>query len=377
MPFFFIHCVQQIYLTYAILLQHHGFSYEATGWIIGIYSLAAMVSRPLAGWLLENFGIRKMLVWSGMLSFAGCALFFFRESAAMLLIGRAVSGGAFGIYSMGLFSHQALCVSEKRRGAMFSLLVVGSILPMGAVAPFGEYLLLSSRHMLYLAVGPALSLLCCLLGGRVHVAAGQGEVRGGSKKPWGTYGGLFSSRPFLFLALTGTVIALVDALIITLSLLAAEQGLVTSYFFVGAAVTAIVVRLPGAPLLNILPRVPLLAPCGILMACSMLLVSLFPSNNALLAGGIIFGVGLGAGWPMYHALISDFLAPVLRPKGTATALFLYDIGFFVTPLVVGYFLPRFGTTWTFAAIALAAGGSLVLLEALYWLPFYWKKRAGN
>jgi MFS family permease len=111
------------------------------------------------------------------------------------------------------------------------------------------------------------------------------------------------------------------------------------------------------------------------MSLSMILISFFPSNSVLVFGGILFGVGLGAGWPMYQALISDLLEPLLRPKGTATALLLYDIGFFVTPLIVGYFLPRFGTSITFAAIALTAGGILVLLEVFYWLPFFRKLRS--
>jgi len=401
LPFFLIHSVQQVYLTFAILLyQGYGFSYEMTGWIIAIYSLAAMLTRPLGGWLLENFGIRKILIWSGILSFIGSSLFFVNESAAvlligralggaafgidrvepatMLLIGRALSGAAFGIYSMGLFSHQALCVSEKRRGAMFSLLVVGSVLPMGAVAPLGEWLLYNSQVLLYLAIGPALSVLCCFFGGRVSVAETR-ETRGsgGGEKSWGTYAELFASRSFMFLIVTGTVIALVDALIIKLSLLTVDKGLIISYFFASVSVTALIVRLPCASLLNSLPRVPLIAPCGILMALSMIVASFFPSNGALVVSGILFGAGLGAGWPMYHAIISDLLEPVLRPKGTATALLLYDIGFFASPLIVGYFLPRFGTSATFGGIAMAAGGVLALLGVFYWLPLYRKLRAGT
>jgi len=395
LPFILIHCVQQIYLTYAILLYHgYGFSYETTGWIIAVYSLAAMLTRPFGGWLLENFDIRRILVWSGVLSFIGCLLFFANESLTMLLvgralsgaafgvyliepatlilIGRALSGAAFGIYSMGLFSHQALCVSEKRRGAMFSLLVVGSVLPMGVVAPLGEWLLHNSQVMLYLAIGPVLSVLCCFFGGRVNVSAVPVATRGGggSEKNWGSYRELFSSRAFLFLIITGMAIALVDALTVTLSLLTAERGLVISFFFATVSVTALVVRLPCASLLNSLPRVPLLVPCGILMSLSMIVVSSFPSNGALVLGGILFGAGLGAGWPMYQALISDLLEPVLRPKGTATALLLYDIGFFVSPLIVGYFLPRLGTGGTFATVALVAGGVLVLVEMFFWLPFF-------
>jgi MFS family permease len=113
------------------------------------------------------------------------------------------------------------------------------------------------------------------------------------------------------------------------------------------------------------------------MSLSMIVVSFFPSNGALVLGGILFGAGLGAGWPMYQALISDLLEPVLRPKGTATALLLYDIGFFVSPLIVGYFLPRLGTGGTFAAVALVAGGVLVLVEMFFWLPFYRLRSRGR
>gem|GEM_PF-354422 len=400
LPFFLIHGVQQVYLTFAILLyQGYGFSYETTAWIIAMYSLAAMLTRPLGGWLLENFGIRRILIWSGVLSFIGSSLFFVNESAAMLLIGRALggaafgvgrvepatillvgrafSGAAFGIYSMGLFSHQALCVSEKRRAAMFSLLVVGSILPMATVAPLGEWLLYNSQVLLYLAIGPALSVLCCFFGGRVSAAQAQTARGSSGEKSWGTYSELFASRSFLFLIVTGTLIALVDALIIKLSLLTVEKGLIISYFFASVSVTALIVRLPCASLLNSLPRVPLLAPSGMLMALSMILVAFLPSNGMLIIGGILFGAGLGAGWPMYHAIISDLLEPVLRPKGTATALLLYDIGFFVSPLIVGYFLPRFGTGSTFGGIALAAGGLLALLGVVYWLPLYRKQRGGE
>jgi MFS family permease len=371
LPFFLIHCVEFLYLTYGSLLQSYKFSSETIGWILGIYFLSAMLSRPLGGWLLENFGIRRMLIWSGMLSFMGCSLLFYTQSATLLIIGRVISGAGFGIYSTGLFSHQAICVSEKMRGAMFSLLVVGGILPIGTITPLGEWLLLKSQNTLFLAIGPILSLVCCFLGGRVCITT-KGEINSGDEKSWGTYSELFSSRSFQFLVLTGTIIALVDALIINFSLLAIEKKLVASYFFVSVSVSAALVRLAGSQLLNVLPRVVLLAPCGILMTCSVIMASFFPTNSVFVVAGILFGIGIGAGWPMYHSLIGDLLDPTLLPKSTSTALLLYDAGFFVTPLIVGYFLPHFGTSWTFVIISLVVGGDLILLEVFYWFPLYRK-----
>ena len=372
LPLFLIYGVQHVYLVYGNLIQSYGISHEATGWILSVYFLAAMAIRPLGGWLLENFGIRKTIVCGGMLSFIGCSLFFFKQPVALLLLGRAMSGAGFGICSTGLFSYQGLCVSEKMRGAMFSLLVVGGVLPISTITPIGEWLLLNSHDTLFFAIGPILSALCCYLGGRINVTA-TGQMRYKEDKPWGTYSELFSSRTFLFLVLTGTIIGLVDALMISISLLSAEKGIAASYFLASLSIAAVTVRLAGSPILNVIPRIVLFAPCGILMSCSVIFASFFPARSVFILTGALFGIGIGAGWPMYHSLIGDLLDAALLPKGSATALLLFDGGYFVTPLVVGYLLPHFGIAWTFASFSLTMIGALLLIEVFYWLPLYMKK----
>jgi len=174
----------------------------------------------------------------------------------------------------------------------------------------------------------------------------------------------------MILVLTGTLMSLTDTFIINISLLASDKGIAASLFLTSQAVVAVFVRLFGSQLLNVVPRSALLAPCGILMAISSIMVSIFPSNGMFIFGGMLFGLGIGAGWPMLHALIADLLNPDLRPKGTSTTLLFYDGGFFVGPLIVGYFLPHFGTAWTLMAIAIITGSSLLLVEIFYWLPFY-------
>jgi MFS family permease len=379
LPFFGIHCAEQAYLVYGNVLQGYGISHEWTGWILGVFFMAVMITRPLGGWILENFGIRRTLVWSGAVCFVGCASLLLTKSAPLLLLGRAFSGVGFGVYTTGLFSHQAICVSEKTRGAMFAILATGGILPMATVAPLGEWLILGSHETLYLAMGPALSAICWFCGGRVltprSVSAKTAEMRD-IGKTWGTYRDLLSSRVFVVLSLTGMLVSLVDAIVVSLSLLASERGLVASYFLAGGSVTAVIVRVAGAPLLNVLPRSVLLAPCGILISCGMLLISLAPSNGSFIVGGVLYGIGIGAGWPMLHALISDTLDSSLRPKGTASALLLYDAGWFLTPLMVGYLSSVIGIAWTFAALSLLSGVFLTLLEIFYWVPLDRGKKRG-
>ncbi|MDR3255704.1 MAG: MFS transporter [Synergistaceae bacterium] len=379
LPFLMIHCVEQSYLVYGNVLQGYGISPEWTGWILGVFFMTVLLTRPLGGWVLENFGIRTALVWSGAVTFLGCASLLFTKSAPLLLLGRGLSGVGFGVYTTGLFSHQAMCASEKTRGAMLSLLATGGIIPMATVAPLGEWLVIGSRETLYLLIGPVLSAVCWFFGRGVRMpkSAGRAETPGrGGKKIWGTYRELLSSRTFVILSLTGMLVSLVDAIVVTLSLLAAEQGLVASYFLAVGSLTAVIVRVAGAPILNVLPRGIFLGPCGIIVSCGMLLVSFAPSNGSFIVGGLLYGVGIGAGWPMFLALLSDTLEPALRPKGTATALILYDAGWFLTPLLVGYLSAVIGIAWTFAVISLISGALLAFLEIFFWVPLHKAKKRG-
>jgi MFS family permease len=374
LPFFAIHCAEQIYFIYGNVLQSYGLTSVSIGWILGIFFMTVMAIRPLGGWVLENFGLRRTLVWSSFASFIGCSALLVTDYEPMLFAGRALSGAGFSVYTMGLFSHQAIVVPEEKRGAIFALLVSGGMLPSATVIPLGEWLILSSHTKLYLALGPALSIVCWYFGGKA--GASEPSVKRGGKR-WGTYRDLFSSRTFLILSLTGFIIALVDAVTVSVSLLTAANGLVASYFLASASVTAVIVRVAGAKLMNWLPRAILLAPCGILLSVALFVMSLSPSNFSLFWGGIFYGAGIGAGWPMLHALLSDTLPAHLRPKGTATVLILYDAGWFITPLIVGYVSPLLGIARTFQTVTLFTFIALTAIQAAYWIPFHRAKAGGT
>jgi MFS family permease len=159
-----------------------------------------------------------------------------------------------------------------------------------------------------------------------------------------------------------------------MSLLASERQLVASYFLASSSVAAVVFRLCGARILNRLPRSACLAPCGMLMGCALFAISLAPSNTSFLVCGTAFGVGIGAAFPIFLASVSDTLPPPLRTKGTACALFVYDFGWFATPLLVGYATPSIGIALTFRLLALAAFFAMAALTAFYWAPAYLGER---
>jgi MFS family permease len=365
LPLYAIKCVEQVYFVYGNVIQAYGFLPQATGVILGSFYIAISIFTPVGGWMLENMGVRRTLALSSIASFAGCAMLFFSQNFPMLLAGRLLAGAASGVFSMALYSYQALSVTEKMRGASFAITVTGGMLPTATVTPAGEWLLSGGRLGAYLAVGPVLSVICFLLGRRVGVGKAASETSG---KNWGSYRDLVSIRPFVMLVATGTAMAFVDAATVSISLFAAENQIIASYFLASSSIAAVIVRLAGAPLMNRLPRSFCVGPCGMLMCGALLVVSTIPSNASFLLCGAIFGIGIGFGFPILLAALSDTLLPELRPKGTSTAIFLYNSGWVATPLLVGWLTPVLGLAHTFLALSLVAFSILAALLIFYWIP---------
>jgi MFS family permease len=365
LPLYVIHCMEQIYFIYGTVLDSYGLSPQTTGGVIGSFFLAIMLTRPVGGWMIENLGVKNTLTASSVLGFAGCAALFFTGSVPMLFAGRVISGAAFGIFTIGIYSYQGLVTTEKTRGTLFSLTGSGGVLPTATVTPLGEWLITGGHTNLFLSLGPLMCVACFLLGRKIIVHESSFIP---SEKTWGSYRGLTKSKPFVMLVITGIMMALADASSASISLLALEHGLVTSYFLVSFSVTAVLVRIGGAKTLNTLPRLLCVAPCGMLISVSLLIIAIMPSNASFIVCGALFGVGIGAGFPMMLASVSDILPPELRPKATAVALLLYDAGWTATPLFVGCLTPAFGRAGTFIALAVVTFGALAALTVFYWIP---------
>ena len=369
LPFYAMNCLQQIYFLMGPMLEAQGISSQATGWVISIFFVGVISSRPIGGWALERLGVRKTLIFSSLFGVIGSVLLaLFSTSVPMLLIARLLTGFSFGGFIVGMLAHQALVIPAEMKGSVFALITTGGMLPMATVGPIGEWLLRSGNPAAYLWMGPILALLCLYFGSKV----GAGDVKISAKKEatWGKYRDLIKFRPFLLLGATALPMSLVDASIMSMANLAAEYKLIVSFFFSSAAIAGVLIRVAGSRFIDHLPRKILIAPALIMMASAMLWISLFPNNKILLLGGTLFGTGIGIGFPVALALISDLLNKKLQPKGTVAMMLTFDTGWMLTPLIVGYAASVIGIDWTFRLLALM--GLLCALSTHFWgwLPLH-------
>jgi MFS family permease len=156
-------------------------------------------------------------------------------------------------------------------------------------------------------------------------------------------------------------------------MLAADNNIFTSYFFISFAAAACVVRVPCSKLLGRLPRERCIALSGLLISLSVLCIALWPSNGSFLVGGIFFGIGIGSGWPIFHSMVSAALPVSLRPKGVAASLVMYDLGWCVTPVIIGWLTIRLGIAAAFIVLSIAVAAAQIALHIFFWLPESRKK----
>lgn len=83
----------------AIITQLKGASHK--GWIIGLFTISAGLSRPFSGKLADNIGRKKVLLFGVVVSFIASISYMFSFSVLTLLIIRFIHGFATGFFPTG------------------------------------------------------------------------------------------------------------------------------------------------------------------------------------------------------------------------------------------------------------------------------------
>ena len=373
LPFYAMHCLEQMYFLMGPMIEAQGISPQVTGWVLGIFFVGVVSFRPIGGWALERLGVRKTLIFSSSFGVIGSVLLaLFSTSVPMLLIARLLTGFSFGGFVVAMLAHQALVIPAEMKGAAFALITTGGMLPMATVGPLAEWLLRRGHPAVFLWMGPVLALVCLYLGSRV----GTGDVKISAKKEvtWGKYRDLIKVRPYLLLGATALPMSLVDASVMCMASLATEYNLIVSFFLSSAAIAGVLLRIAGSRFLDRLPREILIAPALMMMSGGILWISLFPCNKILLLGGALFGAGIGMGFPVLLSLISDLLGKKLQPKGTVAIILTFDMGWILTPLIVGYASSVAGIAWTFRLLALIGLMAALSTHIWGWLPLHRRRK---
>lgn len=327
---------------YPLALQAHGMDKKTIGWVMGIFSLAAVLSRPLAGKMIGRYG-EKRLISLGMaatfLASMGYALV--GPAGVTVFLVRVVHGVGFSACVAGIFSLAARGVSPFKRGAAFGW--VGASIMLGvAVAPaLGERLIAATGFGgLYLAAGFTMCLgsMALVLGLRNTTLFSSLEK--GSRV---AYLPVLKEGAFLWLLASALILAHLQATVTNfLALMAHQQGAGSGRFFFVAFATAIFVLIFLGGLMDRYGKRPVAALAYPVFCLSLIVMPTTLAGPAFLAPALLFGVGLGFLFSSHNALAASHGTMREKPAFMSVFTAVYDTGFVTGALISGWIAHGYG-----------------------------------
>jgi MFS family permease len=327
------------------------------GLIVGAFSLAAILVRPLIAHIGDRRGRRQLLLTGGVLVGASVAGYLLVDNLWQLMALRIVAGVGEAFFYIGAASVINDLTPDERRGealSYFSLALYGGL----ALGPImGELALDARGYGLAWIVASAAAVLAALLGVPIPDTRPTGDVeppRGLARiaHPAGLLPGVVLATSVWGLGGFNTFVPL----------LALEVGLSGSRLvFATFALVVILIRSLGARIPDRLGPGTSARSALAAQASGLLIMGLVQVPVGLYSGTILFALGQALAFPALMTLAVGGAPATERSSVVGTFTAFFDLAFGLGAIALGGIAEAIGYGGAFVSAAAVAVAGLVLL----------------
>jgi len=352
----------------ALALQvrdHLNFGPATVGWVIGIQSLATLLTRHRAGTICDQRGPRAAVLLG--LPLAACSGLAYGLSdilpmgpsaqLAVLVLGRLLAGLGESLFLTGLMSWGIARAGAARTGKVMSWTGIAIYAALGLGAPLG---LAVQAAYGFIGVG-SVALFAPLLAWAIALRLAPVPAAGGQRVPFHRVLGLIW-RPGLVLALA-TVPYAAMAAFLTLNY-AAHGWPHAGTALLGFSAAYVLVRLVGSGLPDRFGATAVAVGSLAFEAAGQLLLWFAPQPGIAVLGATLTGLGFSLVFPAMGVLATRSVPAEQRGRAVGNFIAFADIALGVTGPVVGFATQWFGIGTAFLIGAGATCVALVLLSSV-------------
>lgn len=335
-----------------LFFEQLGGSPRKIGFLVGLFSLAAFLSRPFAGWILSRVNSSRILLIGLLVVTLTTVSYFFIESLnwAIFLI-RIVHGVGFSFFILAALLIAIFLVPAEQRAYAIGVVSTGFMIPLLFLPYLGEQIIEKRGFFLFFLTAAFLTLIPLVYAMCVKFKPTR-QRQETALRSVGFLRLFRRKRIFLIYLLTFIFEVGLSASFSFVPLLAHRGSpMKAGYFFTALGSTAVVTRLYGGKKLRFWGKPGLLVPAfGFLVAGECLVF--FSQTNVLLGfTGVIWGIGTGILYPHLTAMMVEGVS--VQEKAKVLGLFAssVDLGFAAGPIAFGWVSQSVGLRNTFLVFA--------------------------
>lgn len=366
-------CNVSVFYNLFNYLQTLGIAASLRGLVVGVYSLTAMVLYLVGSPFLNTTNApRTMLLGLVLMAASGFGYFVVHSFWGLMAL-RTLNGAGQFCTSAGVMAVFVSVIPPDKSGQAFGLYSVAILLAYAGVPALMDGL---TRFIPSPPYGYAAATISLLPAAwivwqirRRHQARPGVALTEGRLPAWADIrANVTQLQVALLILLNVSYFANWSSLFFLFKGFAQEQGVGNvGAFFTVQMMTMIVIRLVIGRLFDVIDKVKLVGICFIMIAVGHLTLDHLPGPWAVPLVGIIFGMGMGLGYPAINGQMFQVSPVRFRTLNANLMLFAVQAGYFLGPVVGGvlvahldyhgYFLARAGLAFLAAILSLVLATS--------------------
>jgi MFS family permease len=341
-----------------------GGSAADAGILGGAFTLAALLSRPFIGKILDSRGRRVVLIGGSAIILAASAAYPLLTIIPLLVLLRMFHGIGYSSFTTSSNTIVADIVPATRLSEGLAFAGIGGTIATATGPVLGIYLA-GKSYGLFFTVLAALGLV---------TLAGSFLVKYEKREPSVAKGPQVRGKLYEKSAMRCSIVILLmslplDAVMIFISTYGAERGMQhTNLFFPVHATAMLLSRLTLGRLADRVGPNRILLSSLVLEIAAFVMLAYARTDTVMILAAFIFGIPLGISFTIMQAILIRTSPRDSLGAANATFLAFADIGFGLGSIVMGYSIQYLGFTAFFLI-----GGVCILLSMVAYLFLIWSK----
>lgn len=346
--------------TLPLFIKEIGGSESQVGFIVGVFTISAVILRPIIGGLMDKYG-RRVFIISGLIFFTITMYFYDLVTVIIfLVILRIFHGISWALATTSIGTAVTDVIPKSRRGEGMGWYGLSMTLGMALGPILGLWVAQSfSFHYLF--------LLCTVLALIALILAFFTKIPVIKNTPKTKIS--FFEKELLPMAIVTFFLSITFGGITTfLPLLASKIQVNAGAFFLVYALTLTVIRPISGKISDKYGEGTIIIPALFILVISLLLLAFTNGIVGLVITAILYGIGFGSAQPALQVGIIQLVKPEKIGVANATFFTAFDLGIGLGSIGLGFISQLMGYQALFIVCAISA------LISLLYFTFFVNKR---